>query len=110
MSGKDLGSLTHQAQRTLSILQAAPFVGPFVFSPIKAVVSLAQMIMGVALTIIGAYLTVINPSWQSSKEVIESGVNHVFSGCLSMIYSLTNIATCGLAGLSFELIVGSARS
>lgn len=104
-----LGS-TFEAQRRLSSAQAIPVLGVAV-SVVKGVLSLVQIIAGIAGTILfgslafGALLT-SNERMRSFSDCMVNyagqSILHAGLGILSFIYSGVNIATLGLAAYRFE--------
>lgn len=94
-------STMFQVQRTLSKAQAIPLVGPVVFSPVKAVVSLAQIIAGVAGTILFGTVGFFTDSPSILKPLGHS-IGHMGMGLTSFVYSGINMATLGLFGISME--------
>jgi len=94
-------SAFNNVQNTLSRAQAMPLVGMLV-SPIKALVSVAQIVSGIAasffLTCIG--VATVNPfvlclAASFLKEDVGGGLKHLF-------YAAVNMATFTLAGFCIE--------
>lgn len=93
-----------QLQRALSIAQAVPFFGPLIVSDIKSCVSLAQVVMGAALTVFGICKGYISSSVLDGERIKVEGMHHLYQGCGSLLYSMVSKATFGLAGFVIEVI------
>lgn len=92
-----------EVQRQLSEWQATPVVGPLVVSPIKAVVSLAETIVGVVGTIFFGFLSAL--TGLTSDDLIGytfKSMGHVGLGLAGLAYSIANFATLGIVGYSIE--------
>lgn len=99
---ENLGMM-YNVQRTLSGAQATPIVGPLFVSPVKAVVSIAQIIGGLVFGILFAPLSfVFNSEWLAGKSLACGG--HLGLGFFSLGYSLTNIVSLGFVGYKFEVL------
>lgn len=98
-----LNTSLDQLQRALSIAQAVPFFGPLIVSDIKAMVSVAQVVIGVSLTVFGFCKNFYKPSLEAERIKIE-GMHNLYQGCGSLLYSVVNKATVGLAGFVVEVI------
>ena len=91
-------------QSRLSYMQAFPLLGPLIVSPIKAVISCAEIVAGVACTIIFGTISLISLfqlSW--SRRGIIDGIGHVGLGSLGFIASVLNIATLGISGVVYNM-------
>lgn len=88
-------------QRAMSRAAAIPIVGPIFVSPVKGLVSLAQMVAGLAGAIFFGSLSVcLKNDWYVETGLVAIG--HVGMGALGFVYSVSNIATLGLAPIQFE--------
>lgn len=90
-------------QRSLSKAQATPIVGPLLVSPIKALVSVAELIVGIAGSILFGTLAVLTFNDYLGGKAVES-LGHAGLGLLSLMYSISNILSLGLVGYRFEVI------
>lgn len=89
-------------QRTFSIRQTIPVIGPILFSPIKALTSLVEIIMGIALSVIFLVAGILCCcSCYLYGKSIEC-ITHTVTGTASLIYSLANILTLGILGYVIE--------
>ena len=88
-------------QRALSKAQALLIIGPICVSPVKAIVSLAQTIAGIAGTILCGAGLFLTRSEMFGKPLANS-VGHIGLGMVSLLYSGVNMCTLGLFGLSVE--------
>jgi len=109
-------SIINDLQRKLSIAQALPIVGPLVASPVKAVVSVAQIIYGIAratffgIGTLSAYSLNIffhnNYKISNATEFLGKQMGYgfldQFNGTCSLIYSLSNLFTLGVTGFVCE--------
>jgi hypothetical protein len=96
-------------QRSLSEAQAIPVFGPIIVSPVKAVVSLAQMIMGLAsFILLGSATLVFQKKCLLDKSITALG--QVGLGLIGITYSLSNIITLGYAGYFFESLKTSHQT
>ena len=94
-------------QRSLSIAQAVPVIGPILVSPVKALVSTAEIIMGIAQTTLCGTgflvcLTLKVPGSVFFGEQSLIGAYHMLSGTGSLAYSLANFLTFGMTGIFIE--------
>lgn len=100
----------NRVQAQLSILQAIPIAGPLVYSPIKAVVSIAQIVGGVAQTAFYGMQAPLVIGFGSNREIRDNmdnlieGLQHIFWGTIGLEYSTLNIATFGIAGFFIETV------
>jgi hypothetical protein len=88
-------------QRKLSILQTIPLVGFLVISPIKLVVSILQMVIGLA----AAILLSVSATLVCSENLAEKSfisLIYVGVGVLSFLYALATLASLGGLGCLFE--------
>lgn len=112
-------SIINDLQRNLSVAQQAlPIVSPLVVSPVKAVVSIAQIIYGIAratffgVATLSAYSLNIffNDNYKISNatallgEQMGYGMLDQINGTCSLIYSLSNLFTLGVTGFVCERI------
>lgn len=88
-------------QSTLSEAQAIPVLGPILVSPCKALVSLAQIVVGIASGVLFGSLTVITWSDWCAEKTLQS-ITHVGMGFMAFGYSLVNIFTLGIAAYQIE--------
>ncbi|MEI8364859.1 MAG: hypothetical protein WCF65_00415 [Parachlamydiaceae bacterium] len=95
-------------QRGLSVAQAVPVVGPIAFSPCKAILSVAQLVTGLAKTIFFGTFALSSLVFKLPKitvwcgERTSEGVRGVFNGTCSLIYSSANLLTLGIVGFTCE--------
>lgn len=98
-------------QEKLDELQAIPIIGPVIFSPVKAVVSIAGIINGLALGIFYGVATVINRMTDRSyfnfvyyglKRDAEKGFSSAVEGVGNLLYSAVNICSIGIVGAFIE--------
>jgi len=95
----------NEIQRSLSILQAVPLAGPICVSPIKAGVSLAQIIAGVAVTVFSLALSpFFSREFGCGKAAME-GLSMAGDGVLSFSYSIVNMLSLGIIGMVAELCI-----
>ncbi len=90
-------------QRNLSRLQAIPVMGFVVVSPVKAVFGIAQMVLGVALVIIGCvgHLLTLGQT-DCIPKLIDISAQHVLIGGFATGYAIANITTFGLLSILIE--------
>lgn len=93
----------YDAQRRLSFAQSVPIVGPLIFSPVKAIVSTAQIIAGLASAIFWGIGFCLTEDYFISSRLQEATI-HVGMGCGSLAYSFVNFVTYGLVGFTAEWI------
>lgn len=97
-------SAMDQVQEKLSYLQPAiylPVLGAAIISPIKAVVSTAQM----AFALIGAFFSLLYDVCSGADQISDRTKSlgaHVVKGFFHLLSSLANIATLGLSGRQFH--------
>lgn len=97
------GVLPLEIQDFLSAFQATPIVGPIIGSPIKALVSTAMIIMGIARTIFYGLVAMVllfqhsemNQSALYGLKLIKVGIPH-------LSYSILNLCTFGIVGYALE--------
>lgn len=98
-SFQGLGAM-FQIQRGLSKAQAIPVIG-LAFSFVKGALSIAQIIVGIAATILlGTLANVFNSEYLAKKCFV--ALLHVGLGAVSLGYSLANICTFTVAGYRIE--------
>lgn len=88
-------------QRDLSQSQSIPVVGPICISPIKAVVSIAQIIAGLAGTILFGPIAYFTHNNELALLSVHSFL-YLGTGIIGLLYSVTNMLTLGILGLSIE--------
>lgn len=93
--------IAYEAQRTLSKAQTIPLFGPALVSPVKAFCSLVETIAALAVTILFGTLTFITEN-PTIFLITTNAVLHAGLGLFGLGYSIANIVTLGLVGLSFE--------
>ncbi len=91
-------------QRGLSIAQAVPVFGPLIVSPLKALVSKAQFVAGLAFYAYGKAMMAMGNNSEKMREFVKEGKHHMIEGAKSWLYAVANITTGGLAGLAIEII------
>src|SRR5690349_21306059 len=79
----------------LFAVQAVPFVGAFIVSPVLAVASAVRTLAGGIFAIVGK----IHQAITGNSKLHEMGMTHLKGGALNFAYSLTNVATLGIFGL-----------
>ncbi len=102
----ELNTRINTAQDTMSKLQAIPCAGHMLVSPIKSVLSKAEIAAGCAFCLIGnckknptqeeSYVLEATPLSNEGYSLMQDGLEH-------WIYSALNTASCGLVGLGLEL-------
>jgi len=101
-----------EVQRQLSKAQAFPVAGPIIASPVKAVISLAEIVGGLASTIIfGVLATLFLMVFAETPcgfcvEMACDSLAHLGLGILSFGYSVANMCTLGLVGYRIEYLNG----
>lgn len=98
-----------QLQTGLSKLQAIPVVGPSIFSPCKALLSTAQMIVGLAYGVLFGFVGTsaavlgLNKIAQPILHVASEALAEAVLGFGSLFYACSNMATLGILGLTVVL-------
>lgn len=95
----------NEIQRSLSILQAVPLAGPICVSPIKAGVSLAQIVAGVAVTVFSLALSPFFSKDFGCGKAAGDGLMMMGSGVVSFSYSIVNMLSLGIIGIVAELFI-----
>lgn len=91
----------YDVQRSLSTSQNIPIVGPLIASPIKAVISTAQLISAIAATVFLGSLAVV--TWDETLRILTfEAIAHCGLGLIGLIYSLSNIITLGIVAYKIE--------
>ena len=94
-------------QRTLSRFQAVPLLGPVVGSPIKAMVSTAQIVAAfVAIIFWGSLFSITQSSSMFDRTATSLG--HLTMGAAGLAYSIVNLFTLGLSGFILETNIALA--
>lgn len=97
----DKPGFTFKMQRSLSVGHALPVIGPFVVSPIKAIISLVEAIIGIT----GAIFLSI-PGYLFGNQTLQNWTTHALDqaalGGLSFTYSMANMLSLGILGLIVE--------
>lgn len=88
-------------QRALSVSQAIPVVG-IVPGLIKAALSVAELVAGVALTIFGMPLAACE--FKLGYWMFKEGGSHLELGLKALLYSGVNVVTLGFSGLIVETL------
>ncbi len=89
-------------QRKLSISQTIPLAGFLIISPIKLVVSILQMIIGLAAAILlGVLATLVCSGSLAEKSFIS--LIYVGVGALSFAYAIANLISMGGLGYLLEV-------
>lgn len=88
-------------QRTLSAAQATPIVGPLLVSPVKAVVSIAQLIVGTVGSIFFGFLAALTFNDRLGELAFKS-LCHTGMGFLGLLYSASNFLSLGIIGHNIE--------
>ena len=96
-------------QRNLSTAQATPIVGPLLVSPIKAVVSVAQLVVGAVGSIFFGLLAAISLNDKLGELAFKS-LCHTGMGLLGLLYSASNFVSLGLVGYRIENLGASRQS
>ncbi|MCH9626503.1 MAG: hypothetical protein S4CHLAM2_01250 [Chlamydiales bacterium] len=88
-------------QRGMSRFQAIPVVGALFVSPVKAVISLVQAVVGFLFAVVlGTVAIVCKNEWASEKAWI--ALKHTGLGLASLAYSLGNMISLGALGFTVE--------
>lgn len=96
--------LLNGIQKKLSDLQTIPVAGPFVVSPVKIVVSVAQMVAGLTSGIFFGMLATsasIHGIRMIPKSFSETSMHGFLESALgfgSLLYASANMATLGILG------------
>jgi hypothetical protein len=98
----------YELQRNLSVAQASPILGPLIVSPAKALVSVAEIIIGIAIAVLFGVFSLLfilfhqndALSWTATQTAY--GLGNVGLGVTSLIYSVANMGTLGLFGYAVE--------
>lgn len=98
----------YDCQEALTEFQAIPIIGPVIVSPIKATLSCAVIVSGLAVSIIFGALSVLpTESKEWYGQVACESIGFVgLCGVLSLLSSVVNMATLGL----FSPIVHCVKS
>ncbi len=88
-------------QRTLSVAQATPIMGPLLVSPVKAVVSIAQLIVGVVGSIFFGFFAALTFNDRLGELAFKS-LCHAGMGFLGLLYSVSNFVSLGIIGYNIE--------
>ena len=94
-------SASWEVQRALSSAQATPIVGPLLVSPVKAVFSTAQLVAGVAGTILFGTLALLTFHPDLASLATKS-IAHVGMGALGLMYSVSNFISLGIVSYRLE--------
>lgn len=94
-------SETWGVQRNLSTAQAFPILGPIFVSPVKALVSVVQLIVGTVAAIIFGSMTIVSSNRIFNQKAFKSS-EHAEMGLYGFIYSVSNFMTLGIVGLKIE--------
>ena len=99
--------IMYDCQRSLDKAQAMPVVGFIFVSPIKAIVSAVEFVIGFALTIIGALGTLLHLCFtgkfsDSLSHFTWTAMKEAGLGLLGIAYSVCNILTLGILGYRIE--------
>ncbi len=94
-------------QRGMSKAQATPLVGFAIISPIKAVVSLVQIAVGLVFAVICAIFSAFTggcgtPCGKGFTKGACTSMAHAGLGMISLTYSIVNILSFGIASLVLE--------
>ena len=82
-------------QETLLKAQATPLVGPIVVSPVKALISTAQLVAGIAgIILFGPLIVICNNKYCAKKAFC--CVGHIGTGLIGLVDSIVNIVTLGI--------------
>lgn len=88
-------------QRYLSRAQATPVIGPLLVSPVKAVVSTAQLIAGLVATIFLGTLSMLTFNDFLAAKTLQA-LGHAGLGFTGLAYSVSNFISLGIVGYRFE--------
>lgn len=94
-------------QREMSRAQTISVIGPLFVSPVKAMVSVAQIVGGLAMTILLGSAAVITRDYWFVLKSVES-MAHVAEGAFGFSYAMINLCTFGVAGALTEFPTASA--
>lgn len=90
-------SLNLNPQKHLNNFQSCPAVGPLIFSPIKGILSVFQIISGLAIAVffsIGFLASGCTNHW---IDYAVKGMIDVNLGWMHLAYSILNLITLGMA-------------
>ncbi len=96
-----------EVQRGLSRFQAVPLLGPIVGSPIKALISTAQIVVAFVAMIFYSSLFSFTRS-QTMFERTATSFGHLTMGAVGLAYSIMNLCTLGMGGLFLETNIAIA--
>ncbi len=80
----------------LDPLQACLGVGPLLFSPLKAVVSLAQIVEGLAIAVFSLVALLGNCSKDKAVAWLQFGGSEIAWGVFNLAYSVSNFVSFGI--------------
>jgi hypothetical protein len=83
-------------QKKLSIAQATPIAGPILASPVKAVVSVAQVIISVAGAILLSPLALTQDV--QTLHLMTRCFDYTKAGACSFVYAASNMLSLGMVG------------
>ena len=93
--------VSYKIQRGLGWLQSGYVVGPLVVSPVKALISTAEVIVALASVIfLSVAAFVMDDSSYMSRTLIP--IVHIQHGLLNVVYSISNILTFGALSRKIE--------
>ncbi len=90
-------------QKSLNNAQATPIVGPLFASPLKAVVSIAQLIDGLVTTIFFTALTMLmlpSDSFQAFSTL--AAIQNTSTGFSNLFFSVVNFMSLGIVGYKLQ--------
>lgn len=96
-------------QTSLTKMQAFPVVGPLIFSPVKATVSIIEIVTKIALAVLltlGALITLI-PDPQFSLNLFTFtgyALKDFFEAWGSLALAILNLGTLGIAGAIYNSV------
>jgi hypothetical protein len=88
-------------QKSLNKWQTTFLVGPLVVSPIKAVISTAELVAGLVSAIFFGFFTVVLCNRHLGSGTIEA-LEHAFIGAIELLYSLGNVISLGFLSNKLE--------
>lgn len=93
-------------QRMLSVGQAIPFAG-VIPAVTKGALSLAEVIEGLALVVLGACFRSIKQTL--AGRVFKEGMGHLTQGTCCFFYAGLSVTTFGFGGLLVETFFGGSK-
>lgn len=98
-----------EIQGSLTRFQARPIIGPLIGSPVKALYSIAQTILGIALCILFRPIAKLT-NFSILKRVAKYGGHQMALGVSGLVTSVRNFSNCGGPIENSEVVTILVRS